>query len=66
MDEQIDDNELTTVQITKRTSRLLAQLGKAYKRSKTDQVAWMVENEATELSKYKLLPPVEEKALVSE
>lgn len=61
-----DDDELTTVQITKRTSRLLAQLGKAYKRSKTDQVAWMVENEAKELSKYKLLPSAEEKALVSE
>jgi hypothetical protein len=56
MDQQIDDDELTTVQITKRTSRLLARLAKAYERSKIKQITFMVDNEADKLARYKLLP----------
>jgi hypothetical protein len=51
-----DDDELTTIQITKRTSRLLARLAKAYERSKIKQVTFMVDNEADKLARYKLLP----------
>jgi hypothetical protein len=54
MDEK--DEELTTVQITKRASRLLAQLARAYKRSKSGQLEFMVDVEAQKLESVKLLP----------
>ena len=55
-----DGDELTTVQVKKSTSRKLAQLASAYRRSKTEQVAYMVDMEAAKLSQYKLLPALVE------
>ena len=68
MPEQIEDdgNELTTIQVKKSTSRKLAQLAQAYRRSKTEQVAFMVDMEAAKLSMYKLLPAAVEAQSVSE
>ena len=52
-----EDEELTTVQITKRSSRLLAQLARAYKRSKSGQVVYMVDIEVEKLLSVMLFPP---------
>jgi hypothetical protein len=51
-----NDDELTTIQITKRTSRLIARLAKAYERSKIKQITFMVDVEAEKLARCKLLP----------
>jgi len=51
-----DDDELTTVQISKGTSRKLLRLAKTYRRSKTEQVAFMVDTEMAKLAQHKLLP----------
>ena len=64
--QQADDNELTTVQITKRTSRIIERLAKAYRRSKTAQVAYMADTEAAKLAQYKLLPELDQLPAIDE
>ena len=51
-----DDGKLTTVQISKRASRLLGELARVHKRSKSGQLEFIVEAEAEKL---KLTPSAE-------
>lgn len=39
------DNELTTVQITKGELKKLGEVAAYFRRSKTEQVAWMIDQE---------------------
>lgn len=55
-----DDNERTTVILSKEASRLLGRVSKAYQRSKTKQVEYMIEVEARKLAEVKLLPESED------
>jgi hypothetical protein len=38
-------NELTTIQITKGASKLLGDIAEYFRRSKTGQIEWWIENE---------------------